>query len=148
MKKIFLNNLGFTLVELLISVSIIAILTAVAAVAFGKAQGSAQDMRRIQDIDMLKKAATEYYAFEMQYPKTFGPWNLPSGNGQTILPVFPSDPKASASIGWSNYDSLSTLPGDSFCFCAQVEDNKRGNTNMSKCVDPIGIGGSFYCVKN
>ena len=54
-------NLGFTLVELLVVISIIGILTMVGAVAYSGAQKKARDTQRKTELDALSKALIMYY---------------------------------------------------------------------------------------
>ncbi len=49
------NNLGFTLFELLVSISIIAILTAMVSLSYSVAQKKARDARRRQDMESVQK---------------------------------------------------------------------------------------------
>ena len=46
-----MKNKGFTLFELLVSISIIALLTALATISFSSAQKKARDSKRIQDME-------------------------------------------------------------------------------------------------
>ena len=93
-RKIIQKN-GFTLFELLVSISIIGILTALGVVAFSSAQSKARDSRRVQDMDALQKAAEQYYGAVSPnaYPvdTTISNWT-PSG-GSPIFQIFPVDPK-------------------------------------------------------
>ena len=58
---------GFTLFELLVSISIIAILTALATVSYSIAQKKARDARRTQDMDAIRKAQELYYSQNIMY---------------------------------------------------------------------------------
>ena len=48
---------GFTLFELLISISIVGILTALAVVSYSGSQLRARNQRRVEDLNMIQKAA-------------------------------------------------------------------------------------------
>ncbi len=54
--KSLANPSGFTLIELMVVVSIIAILSVIGIVAFGNTQKNARDTRRRSDIDAISKA--------------------------------------------------------------------------------------------
>jgi prepilin-type N-terminal cleavage/methylation domain-containing protein len=54
------NKQGFTLFELLVSISIVGILSALAIVSFSSAQKKARDSRRVQDMELVGKAAEQY----------------------------------------------------------------------------------------
>ena len=120
---------GFTLFELLVSISIIAILTAIAIVSYSGAQKKARDARRIQDIDAVGKALESYYSDESDYPE--GIDDLTS-----YLQQVPTDPKPPATY---NY----VIQGTSYCLCADMEDATRGNYGDVAC----GVGAGFYCRK-
>jgi prepilin-type N-terminal cleavage/methylation domain-containing protein len=59
---------GFTLVELLVSISIIAILTAILLPNFMGARQKASDSQMIQDMNSIKSALRLYYNDHQSYP--------------------------------------------------------------------------------
>jgi prepilin-type N-terminal cleavage/methylation domain-containing protein len=147
------NNQGFTLFELLISISIIGILIAVASSNYSSAQKKARDARRVQDISNIQKALEQYYSLDtFRYPvnKTT-PWRPGGGSQPSVLDVFPLDPKMSNGIGWTDYFYLQT--GTSYCLCASMENSSGGNSStidgagMPLC-SSIGGTGPFFCAKN
>lgn len=138
------KNKGFTLFELLVSISIIGILTALATVAYSGAQKKARDARRVEDIKLVQTAAEQYYSQNTySYPASSAtPW---TGGGQNILDAFPIDPKNDPINGYQyNY----TGAASSYCVCAKVEDTKNGNTTASNCTASIGTTGDYFCAKN
>lgn len=62
---------GFTLIELMIVVAIIAILAAVAAPKFGQQVKKAQDAKGIQIVGNWRSAITIKYADDQVYPRVF-----------------------------------------------------------------------------
>lgn len=131
---------GFTLFELLVSISIIAILTAIASTSFSGAQKKARDARRISDMNLLQKAAEQYYSFSnYSYPASTGKWT--ATNGQVVLEVFPNDPKG---VGYTA-PTLNTTAA--YCFCALLENNV-GNASDNTCTTFVNGTGGYYCVKN
>lgn len=137
-----MNKKGFTLFELLVSISIIGILIAVASMSFSSAQKKARDARRMEDMGAISKAAESYYSLSTTYtyPLNTNPWV--ASTGETILPIFPTDPKG---VGWTAYN-YSTVAGASFCACAAVENVNNGNSTTNACA--FASGGAFYCIRN
>ena len=137
-----MKKTGFTLFELLVSISIIAILTAIATVSFSGAQKKARDSKRIQDMNFVQKAAEQYYSFSSYvYPINAGKWT--ATNGQVVLDIFPNDPKG---VGATAYVYTSAA-GASYCACATTEGN-IGNSNDTLCTNFVSGTGIYYCVKN
>ena len=67
MKKIK-KNLGFSLIELLVVISIIGVLTAVLMMNLVGARERARDSQKIQDLNNLKSALRMYYNDNQTYP--------------------------------------------------------------------------------
>lgn len=140
------ENKGFTLFELLISISIIGILTALAVVSFSSAQKKARDVRRLEDMKALQNAAEQYYSMigTYVYPATtdVSAWTV---NGQALLQAFPKDPKGT---GYTGYTYNPAVAFDSYCACAAVEDFKNGNSDSVNCEFQGVNSDLYYCVKN
>lgn len=132
---------GFTLFELLVSISIIGILVALATVSYSAAQKKARDARRIEDMKSIQTAAEQYYSSaSFEYPTSrSGAWTTP--DGQTILESYPTDPKPS----WTAY-SATTNTTSAYCVCARMENTTAGNASDSNCT--FASGGAYFCVKN
>lgn len=133
---------AFTLFELLVSISIIGILIAVASLSYGGAQKKARDSRRADDMKAIQKAAEMYYSQNSYvYPSTTGPTGDFVAGG--VMQQFPKDPK---SVGWTAYSySIATT----YCACAAVENKANGNSSNKNCNwsnDPTGT--AWYCVKS
>lgn len=142
MKK---NKNGFTLFELLVSISIIAILTALASVAFSGAQKKARDARRMEDIKAIQVAAEQYYSQNTYlYPDDppVMPWKDEKTN-QSILDTYPTDPKTGVA-----YDYINPFGGvaNTYCVCALLENTTGGNASDASCT--FATGGSYFCAKN
>ena len=138
---------GFTLFELLVSISIIGILTALASVAFSGAQKKARDARRMEDIKAIQTAAEQYYSQNNYvYPTSdVAPW---TGGGQNILNVFPVDPKNDVANGYVYvYDDI-PIATTTYCVCAKVENTNNGNSAEDDCTADFSTTGSYFCAKN
>ena len=129
---------GFTLIELMITISIIGILTLIIAVSFSSVQKDSRDQRRIADLKAIQNAAEQYYLLKGSYPvnKTT-PWSV---NSQTILQTFPKDPKGNAYTYF--------VGNGGYCACSvNMESGKYGNAdqaNQFPC--DFQTSGVNYCV--
>lgn len=139
MKKRTLRERGFTLLELLVVISIIAILIALGTVSYTAAQKKARDARREGDIRAWGSAMEQYYsdnASAYQAGCTPGTSYLQGGN--------PVDPKNDATYFYSQSCSATT-----YCLCARLESG-TGNSNAAANATCSGLGtaGNYYCVRN
>lgn len=142
-KKIF----GFTLVELLVVISIIGILTMIGAVAYSGAQKKARDTRRKTELDALSKALIMYYNDNGVFPAvssaTFfsssvgltGPGNI------TYMAEIPIDPKNNTDTNFVYVYKYNTTTKKEFELFANLE-----NTSDSQCEsDPYKVDGKGFC---
>lgn len=152
-RREILSVTGFTLVELLVSISIIAILSVVLSVSFSSAQKNGRDQRRIADLKAIQNAAEQYYLLNNgKYPISVNiAWTGPGA--QMILAKFPTDPKAGVGV---TVPYIRTLTASGYCVCSKVEKYSSGNSEGSNCtfgnaainncrVNPANC---YYCVKN
>jgi len=127
---------GFTLLELLVVISIMGILVALGAVAYNTAQKKGRDARRRGDMKAIQSAFEQYYGDNMAYNATCAsmavdPY-MPGG--------FPSDPKPSPH---PDYSDMSTCTTSTYCICAELE-NETGNASVTDC--SAWVAGDYYCV--
>lgn len=107
------KQLGFTLIELMISISIIAIISSVGFISYQKAQSLGRDAKRKQDLRSIAIALELYYQKNKQYPITTG-WVSSAGGSNTWIPgldtnyinSLPKDPNNSA----TNCNGSGTFP--------------------------------------
>lgn len=110
------NNLGFSLIELLVVISIIAVLTAVLVMNLVGARERSRDSQKIQDLNNLKNALRLYYNDNQAYPSP-GVSNcsncLNSAVGSSYLPGL-----TDSGIG---YSYSATSDGNGFVIKASLE---------------------------
>lgn len=129
------NKKGFTLLELLVVVSIIGLLMAMGTVAFMTAQQRGRDSKRRSDMQAVQKAFEQYHAVnggvyagcEVMATAEF----LPNG--------LPTDPRPANSY-------VCTGNAVSYCACAELEEEGSGNASDSSCT--YQANGNFFCVNN
>ena len=134
-----MKNKGFTLVELLVVISIIAILSVLGISLFGGVQQKARDTQRRADINAIKAALEQRFdATSATYPSFSTP---PVVNGLISTwfanSEIPVDPVSSA-----HYQGIPlTTPFKTFKICATMES--AGGVD-----DDSGTAGTQACVNN
>lgn len=113
------NEAGFTLIELIIVMAIIAILAGISIFTLGDARKSGRDAKRKTDLETIRAAIEIYRADCGLYPTT-----IPSPGSQlratctgvtnTYLESIPGDSLGGSYFYWSN--------GTSYRICACLED--------------------------
>ncbi|MBP7774935.1 type II secretion system protein [Candidatus Woesebacteria bacterium] len=134
---------GFTLLELLVVISIIGILMAMGAVAYSSAQKKGRNARRIGDIKATQNAFEQYFA---QNGGAYSATQATMATGVGF--VLPVDPKSAAQYG---YSSMAT---DAYCVCAALEctsgtDCEDGNSTDASCTFAnTGSSRIHFCAKD
>jgi prepilin-type N-terminal cleavage/methylation domain-containing protein len=138
-----MKNKGFTLFELLVSISIIAILTALATISYSAAQKKARDTRRFQDMGLIQKAQEQWYMLNSSTYKvgcvSGSQWTDASG---AVVFVYPTDPRNI----FPNVYSASVCSAAAYCVCATLE-SQTGNSSNASCTWVNGTG-QYFCVSN
>ena len=75
------QNKGFTLIEVLIVISIIGLLSAVTLIGLGGFRASGRDARRVADLRQIQNGLEVYYARNNSYPAAAGGNAIPAGIG-------------------------------------------------------------------
>jgi len=141
---------GFTLLELLVTISIIGILLAIGSVSFSTAQKRGRDSRRQGDMKAIQKSLEQCFALDTEYPQTADPDNpLNCTGGASTMNQVPDDPKPAEDYVYTVDDALSAT---AYCLCASLENLGTGNA------DSVGAGGvcswetatdnDYFCVSN
>lgn len=122
---------GFTLVELLVVISIIAILSVVGLTIFSEAQKAARDARRRADIDTISAALELYKTYEGSYPlvsvtgAALGTWNV---SWSSHLGLAQDDPTDWKDLGDTLASYIRNMPVD-----PQNIDSANGCSTVSSC---------------
>jgi len=130
-----MKNKGFTLLELLVVIGIIAVLVSLATVAYSGAQRKSRDSRRQSDMRSVQGALEVYYSENTYvYPITC------SDAGDYVKGVWPVDP-----VNADDLVYVESCTAASYCVCAKLEVEGKGNASASDC--SWGVG-DYYCVGN
>lgn len=159
------SNKGFTLVELLVAISIVAVIGAIGVVTYSTTQKTARISKRVQDLKALGNAIELYKLQTGKYPKydvNFGGGTVCFGNippnppdppfTPTYMTVVPADPldAGNNSTGTSCYQYRSSLDQTEFKIrthptLTQAVTNNEMTSNDFKqqpnLVDPTSDGG-------
>lgn len=149
---------GFTLVEILIVVAIIATLASVALVGLGPVQRNGRDTRRVSDLRQVQNGVELYYAKCGYYPgaaqsssdcsgfsQASGWTGLSSAlTGSTLgISKVPNDPRAGANYDYGSTSGTSYVLGATLenAGSVQLRDDIDGTVEGVDCNDPV------YCVQ-
>lgn len=137
------TKLGFTLVELLVAMTIVMVLTVVGIVNYGSAQKSARDAKRKSDLEKIR------IALEMAkqdhngcYPSSVNPLDDAGG----YLDKIPVDPKVGGNYCFPftgdpcTYDAVGPVLGNTayeLYAHMEVAKNRTGTYAGVPCTDPL-----------
>lgn len=135
---------GFTLLELLVVISIIGILVAMGAVAYSNAQRKGRDAKRVGDMKAVQNAFEQYYALNTAYSTDCSAMAIAGG-----LSVLPTDPKPSTTTPYSFGTAANPGCTDtaSYCICATLEGGTSAGNSGAACSYASATKG-YYCVSN
>ncbi len=135
---------GFTLIEVLIVVSIIGLLTSATLIGLGSFRGAGRDARRLSDLRQIQNGLELYYAKYGNYPASAG-WEGELTTGGIGIPSIPKDPSTNASY---TYSSENCTIG-SYILAATLEEKDRNSKiyNDSAASDcGVECVGQLYCI--
>lgn len=141
------HNKAFTLIELMVVISIIAILASVGVSVYANAQKIARDGKRQGDIKEIQKALEQYYAVTRTYPGS----NSAAGTLATVNSYFqngivPTDPTG------PSYSYLTCSNNDKYVLCSTgMESCNSTKCNASSTLPANGCSGltagtAAFCV--
>lgn len=135
-----MHSQGFTIVELLIVIVVIAILAAITVVAYQGIQNRASDTAVLSD---LKNAAQKVNLFQTDSGKF--PSGVDNGSVNDDLYKLGLKPSKNAYSNENNYYYCKSLITEAFVLAAESKSGKRFYiTNTTGSVQPYAFSGSFY----
>ncbi|MBP9700231.1 type II secretion system protein [Candidatus Woesebacteria bacterium] len=135
---------GFTMIELLVAATILAVLATIGVVSFRSAAIRARDGKRQADLSQVRSGLELWRSApgNTRYPNTNYEGVLTSlGAGSYLSEPYPRDPKNDATYF---YQYAATNAQAGYCLCARLESG-GGNSSTSSC--SFGTG-NFYCLRN
>lgn len=127
---------GFTLVELLVVISIISILVTVIAGGFRSSQARGRDVQRKSDLKQVANSLELYFSDYGKYPDTL-PWGAEFTDGKTVyFKLVPTDPISSLSYFYRLPDSPSN---QKFQLFAHLENSEDKDCLGGDCAAPTVV---------
>lgn len=154
---------GFTLIELMVAIAIVAILATIGIVAFGEIQKSARDSKRKSDLEDIRKALYLYKSkagtfclngvgactsttpYERKISASASPFGAAEAFGSLFRNGVPNDPKDTT----YNY-VLAITSDENFSISAKLENGTRpsSGTGEGGCVITTLESNAYnYCIK-
>ncbi len=128
------KNLGFTIIELLVSMVIIGLLASLAVASYRSARQNSRNAKRRGDMVAIQQAFEQYYMANQTYATPC----TTMGTGY-LQGSFPTE----TLVGWNAYSLTCTTSG--YCICARLEGGSGGNSTNNAC--SFGTG-EYFCVQN
>lgn len=155
------QNRGFTLIELMVAIAILAILATVGIVMYSTAQKAGRVSKRVQDLDALKTALELYKSATGYYPSATAASTYyclgAAGSGLSVLvpnymPILPADPlDGSNTAGTNCYEYASSGTSNSTDYKLRTkpaiygtsgEMNSAAFLTQTSLIDPDRDGGT------
>ena len=130
---------GFTLVELLVSVTIITVIAGIALVSFRGAKAVARDSERKTELEEIRSALEVYRVDNGDYPDTTTGETLASELESDYMAEIPLDPLD------STYSYRYESDGMTYNLCAYLEAEDPASAG---CTGDCGSGACNYGVTN
>jgi len=136
---------GFTIIEMLIVVTIIAVLAGLILRGMGGALPKSRDARRLGDLKNIQNMLELYYTKNNTYPTTLAQL------ATDLKTTLPKDPSTNSDYCYQALNQ--TLPNiyTGYVLGAQLEGSASGsvtnlNCGTNSCGSTSSTGGVYYCV--
>lgn len=131
---------GFTLIELIVTISIIAVAFGVMLSSYSAAQRGTRDAQRKSDLRTLQGALEQYKADQQYYPATMpAAGSALTGTGKTYLNKIPADPSTGSGYTYtaspSSCDNGTTICIN-YCLATTLESAPNPQPSYSVCPAP------------
>ncbi|MEY2664859.1 MAG: protein ral secretion pathway protein [Candidatus Parcubacteria bacterium] len=158
------KNRGFTLIELMVTVAIIGVLSAIVTSNFTQARAKSRDAKRISDIANIQLSLSIYFDRCGQYPNTAltttvdegcaaaGAPGITLGSFLSKIPTPPTpQPGGLTSYTYkTNYDSLVPgVPASDYVLGIQLEGNTdvlKDSIGATTYTVPCSVSTYYYCI--
>jgi len=128
---------GFTLIEILVAATIIAVLSVVGVVSYTRINMRSRDAKRKSDVEQVRSALEMYRTDTGSYPGSSVGFNPLSTDLEALvsadppyMPSIPTDPKPQSNDYY--YSALVPMGTPTryygYCICAKVESDLGSNT--------------------
>ena len=128
-----MNKRGFTIVELIVVVGIIALLSAAGLMSYSNSQRRAREARRITDVGQISDAIQQYVSLGNAVPTTGGAWSTTAAAGPLAVLV------SSGILADVPVERYTDQGSTTRC---QVYHYTAPTTNIATAVGPSGVIGS------
>lgn len=123
---------GFTLIEILVVISILGIMAGLLLASYGNAQAKSRDSKRKTDLDTIKKA------LELAKQDTTGQYYYPdllSSLAPTYTKTVPLDPKTNANYTYTPAPTSCTTACTDYTLisCLENANDTQGVTDATNC---------------
>lgn len=142
-------NKGFTLIELVVVLTVISILLSLGLTSYASFNKQARDARRSADLEQVRGALELYRSNIGAYPTPAGSFGMDFGSGalsdgtNTYMSLIPQDPKSPQSYYYSvsgdEYTIAALKEGESTCGVASIDCSTTAGTQACNyCLGPYG----------
>jgi len=122
------GSTGFTLLEVLVSATIIAVLTAIGIVSYSSVNKRSRDVKRKSDLEQIRAALEMYRSDNSEYPNTGASFvsaqDLTATLVSTYTPAIPTDPSSSGDYQYIPVATSGIYSG--YCVCGMLETIANG----------------------
>jgi prepilin-type N-terminal cleavage/methylation domain-containing protein len=140
--KFMQKHNGFTLIEIVIVISIMSVMSVIIYSSFGESRAKSRDQKRISDISTIQLSLEQYFQKNGVYPLTLDELS------PTYISSIPTDPTTNIKYS-GNYFPMTKNSGSSYCISYQLWTRfEKNNTylNSKRGFNSLSLpSGMFEC---